>query len=202
MSGSTNRPLVIGSRASKLAQIQTEIVREALSAQFPDEEFQIQLMATEGDKNQSQALYLIGGKALWTKELEVGLLNGSIDLIVHSLKDVPTTLPEGCAIGAILEREDPRDALVVKEGLEYKTLEELPGGSIVGTSSVRRVAQLKRQFPKLEFRDVVRIYFDINIVYPIYLHYYLSSARQFVSLTSFPSYLRLMALQKYPTCQA
>ena len=202
MSGSTNRPLVIGSRASKLAQIQTEIVREALSAQFPDEEFQIQLMATEGDKNQSQALYLIGGKALWTKELEVGLLNGSIDLIVHSLKDVPTTLPEGCAIGAILEREDPRDALVVKEGLEYKTLEELPGGSIVGTSSVRRVAQLKRQFPKLEFRDVVRIYFDINIVYPIYLHYYLSSARQFVSLTSSPSYLRLMALQKYSTSQA
>jgi len=82
------------------------------------------------------------------------LLDGSIDLIVHSLKDVPTTLPEGCAIGAILEREDPRDALVVKEGLEYKTLEELPDGSIVGTSSVRRVAQLKRLFPKLEFSDV------------------------------------------------
>lgn len=202
MSGSTNRPLVIGSRASKLAQIQTEIVRKALSAQFPDEEFQIQLMATEGDKNQSQALYLIGGKALWTKELEVGLLNGSIDLIVHSLKDVPTTLPEGCAIGAILEREDPRDALVVKEGLEYKTLEELPDGSTVGTSSVRRVAQLKRLFPKLEFRDVVRTYFDINLMYPIYLHYYLSSAWQFVSLTSSFQVPRLMALQKYSTCQA
>ena len=140
-------------------------------------------MTTEGDKNQSQALYLIGGKALWTKELEVGLLDGSIDLIVHSLKDVPTTLPEGCAIGAILEREDPRDALVVKEGLEYKTLEELPAGSIVGTSSVRRVAQLKRLFPKLEFRDVVRTYFNIKLMYFVYLHYRLPSARQFVSTT-------------------
>jgi hydroxymethylbilane synthase len=156
MSGSTNRPLVIGSRASKLAQIQTGIVKDALSAQFPDQEFRITLMTTEGDHNQSQALYLMGGKALWTKELEVGLLDGSIDLVVHSLKDVPTTLPEGCAIAAILEREDPRDALVVKDGLEYKTLEALPPGSIIGTSSVRRVAQLKRSFPKLEFRDVVR----------------------------------------------
>jgi len=184
MSSSTKRPLVIGSRASKLAQIQTEIVTKALSAQFPDEEFQIRLMTTEGDKNQSQALYLIGGKALWTKELEVGLLDGSIDLIVHSLKDVPTTLPEGCAIGAILEREDPRDALVVKEGLEYKTLEELPAGSIIGTSSVRRVAQLKRLFPKLEFRDVVRTYFNTDVMFFIYLRYCLPSARQFVSLTS------------------
>ena len=182
MSGSTTRPLVIGSRASKLAQIQTDIVKNALSAQLPDQEFQIQLMTTEGDKNQSQALYLMGGKALWTKELEVGLLDGSIDLIVHSLKDVPTTLPEGCAIGAILEREDPRDALVVKEGLEYTTVEELPVGSIIGTSSVRRVAQLKRLFPKLEFRDVVRTYFNTKLMYCVYLHYCLPSARQFVRL--------------------
>jgi Porphobilinogen deaminase, dipyromethane cofactor binding domain len=180
MSGSANRPLVIGSRASKLAQVQTDIVKDALSAQFPDQKFQIQLMTTEGDKNQAQALYLMDGKGLWTKELEVGLLDGSIDLIVHSLKDVPTTLPEGCAIGAILEREDPRDALVVKEGLEYKTLEELPAGSIIGTSSVRRVAQLKRSFPKLEFRDVVRTYFYINFVYFMYLHHWFPSARQFV----------------------
>ena len=184
MSGSTNRPLVLGSRASKLAQIQTDIVKNALSTQFPDQEFQIQLMATEGDKNQTQALYLMGGKALWTKELEVGLLDGSIDLIVHSLKDVPTILPDGCALGAILEREDPRDALVVKEGLEYKTLEELPDGSIIGTSSVRRVAQLKRSFPKLEFRDVVRTYFNIKLVYVAYLHHCLPSARQFVSISS------------------
>ena len=206
MSDSATRPLVIGSRASKLAQIQTDIVKNALSVQFPDQELQIQLMTTEGDKNQSQALYLMGGKALWTKELEVGLLDGSIDLIVHSLKDVPTALPEGCAIGAILEREDPRDALVVKEGLDYKTLEELPPGSVIGTSSVRRVAQLKRSFPKLEFRDVVRTYFNINHMYFMYLHHScLPSARQFVSVTSsfFQETLRLMmARQKYSTCQA
>jgi hydroxymethylbilane synthase len=112
-------------------------------------------MTTEGDKNQSQALYLLGGKALWTKELEIGLLDGSIDLIVHSLKDVPTVLPEGCDLGAILQREDPRDALVMKKGLEWKRLEDMPEGSVIGTSSVRRVALLRRAFPHLSFRDVV-----------------------------------------------
>lgn len=112
-------------------------------------------MTTEGDKNQSQALYLLGGKALWTKELEVALKEKSVDMLVHSLKDVPTVLPDGCEIGAILKREDPVDSLVVKEGLPYKYLEELPDGSVVGTSSVRRVAQLRRLFPKLRFLDVV-----------------------------------------------
>jgi len=73
---------------------------------------------------------------------------------VHSFKDVPTTLPEGCAIGAILEREDPVDSLVVKGGKDWTSLEDLPEGSVVGTSSVRRVAQLKRNFPKLKFLDV------------------------------------------------
>lgn len=149
------KPLVIGSRASTLAQIQTSIVERALQAAHPTHSFEIQLMTTEGDKNQSQALYLLGGKALWTKELEIGLLDGSIDLIVHSLKDVPTVLPEGCDLGAILQREDPRDALVVKKGLEWKRLEDMPEGSVIGTSSVRRVALLRRAFPHLSFRDVV-----------------------------------------------
>ena len=112
-------------------------------------------MSTEGDKNQSQALYLLGGKSLWTKELEVVLKENMVDMLVHSLKDVPTTLPEGCEIGAILEREDPADSLVIKKGLEYKSLDELPDGSVVGTSSVRRVAQLRRAYPKLKFADVV-----------------------------------------------
>ena len=112
-------------------------------------------MATEGDKNQQQALYVLGGKSLWTKELEVALLDGEVDILVHSLKDVPTVLPKGCELGAILEREDPADSLVVKKGLGYRTIEELPEGSVVGTSSVRRVAQLKRKFPKLVFKDVV-----------------------------------------------
>ena len=113
-------------------------------------------MSTAGDKNQSQALYLLGGKALWTKELEVALKEKEVDLLIHSLKDVPTTLPEGCALGAILEREDPVDSLVVKSGKPWKRLEDLPEGSVVGTSSVRRVAQLKRKYPHFKFLDVVR----------------------------------------------
>lgn len=112
-------------------------------------------MATAGDKNQSQALYLLGGKALWTKELEVALKERHVDMLVHSLKDVPTTLPDGCILGAILKREDPVDSLVVKRGENWKTVEDLPAGSVVGTSSVRRVAQLKRKFPTLKFLDVV-----------------------------------------------
>ena len=77
-------------------------------------------------------------------------------MLVHSLKDVPTSLPHGCEIGAILERENPIDSLVVKQGLPYKSLDELPERSVVGTSSIRRVAQLRRNYPKLQFADVVR----------------------------------------------
>lgn len=112
-------------------------------------------MSTGGDINQSQALYLLGGKALWTKELEVALKEDAVDMLIHSLKDVPTTLPDGCEIGAILEREAPVDCLVVKKDKPWKTIDELPDGSVVGTSSVRRVAQLRRRFPGLKFADVV-----------------------------------------------
>ncbi|OAX35566.1 porphobilinogen deaminase [Rhizopogon vinicolor AM-OR11-026] len=150
----SQRTFVLASRASKLAQIQTNIVRDSLDGAFPSLSFGTSFMTTEGDKNQSQALYLLGGKALWTKELEVALKENVVDMLVHSLKDVPTTLPDGCEIGAILEREDPVDSLVVKQGLPYKTLEELPEGSAVGTSSVRRVAQLRKSFPNLVFLDV------------------------------------------------
>jgi hydroxymethylbilane synthase len=80
---------------------------------------------------------------------------GKFDLIIHSCKDVPTALPDGCEIACMLKREDPRDALVVKKGLAYKTLEEMPDGAVIGTGSVRRVAQLKRAFPKLVFQDMV-----------------------------------------------
>ncbi|EGN94082.1 hypothetical protein SERLA73DRAFT_96894 [Serpula lacrymans var. lacrymans S7.3] len=148
------RAFILASRASKLAQIQTNLVRDALETTFPSLSFDTSFMTTEGDKNQSQALYLIGGKALWTKELEVALKDNAVDMLVHSLKDVPTILPEGCEIGAILERENPVDSLVVRQGIPYKSLGELPDGSVVGTSSVRRVAQLRRSFPKLIFQDV------------------------------------------------
>ena len=156
------RQFTLASRASQLAQVQTNSVVAALQDAFPASDpnnptFSASFMATAGDKNQSQALYLIGGKALWTKELEVALKAGHVDMLVHCLKDVSTTLPEGCALGAILEREDPVDSLVVKQGETWKTLDELPPGSTIGTSSVRRVAQLKRGYPHLKFLDVVRV---------------------------------------------
>ena len=149
------RTFILGSRASQLAQTQTLIVRDALQTTFPHANFDVRFMITGGDKNKKDALYLLGGKNLWTEELETALTKGEIDIIVHSLKDVGTKLPEGCEIGAIMEREDPADALVVKKGLEYRTLDDLPEGSVVGTSSVRRVAQLKRAYPKLIFQDIV-----------------------------------------------
>ncbi|KAL0960710.1 hypothetical protein HGRIS_005735 [Hohenbuehelia grisea] len=156
---SAMRTITLASRGSQLAQIQTNIVLAELEAAFPStssggHKFTTSFMSTAGDKNQSQALYLLGGKALWTKELEVALKEGDVDMLVHSLKDVPTTLPDGCLLGAILKREDPVDSLVVKKGKSWKTLEDLPDGSVVGTSSVRRVAQLRRKFPKLQFLDV------------------------------------------------
>lgn len=116
-------------------------------------------VSTLGDKVHNRPLYAFGGKALWTKELETLLLEQvegyeQIDMIVHSLKDMPTTMPEGCILGAITEREDPRDALCMKAGSPYKVLADLPHGSIVGTSSIRRSAQLKRRYPHLIFESV------------------------------------------------
>lgn len=154
----TKRTFVLGSRKSELAKVQTYQVRDTLAYLYPNASFELAFMSTGGDKNQSQALYLLGGKSLWTEELETALHRREVDLIVHCLKDMPTRLPENCEIGAILERADPRDAFVVKQGLHYKTLEELPDGSVIGTSSVRRVAQLKRAFPKLKFADVVSLF--------------------------------------------
>jgi hydroxymethylbilane synthase len=156
------RRIVLASRASQLAQIQTHIVLDALKAVFPDQAFDTSFMSTQGDKDLSQALYLLGGKALWTKELEVALLAGEVDMVVHSLKDVPTAMPEGCTLGAILEREYGEDSLVVKkgytvEGRTVRSLDDLPAGAVIGTSSVRRVAQLKRRYPDLVFKDVVRL---------------------------------------------
>ncbi len=162
MSADNRRRIVLASRASQLAQIQTHIVLAALKTAFPDRAFGTSFMSTQGDKDLSRALYLLGGKALWTKELEVALLNGEVDMLIHSLKDVPTTLPDGCALGAILEREHGEDSLVVKKGYTtvgggtVRTLDDLPAGAVIGTSSVRRVAQLKRRYPDLVFKDVVR----------------------------------------------
>ena len=145
----------IGTRKSKLARIQTESIATVLQYAYPTHTFPVQPMSTAGDLNKVTPLYQFDAKALWTRELEVALLEGEIDMIVHSLKDMPTTLPEGCALGAITAREDPRDTAVFKAGLEHcKSLDDLAEGSIIGTSSVRRIAQLRRAHPHLQFADV------------------------------------------------
>ncbi|KAK6350175.1 porphobilinogen deaminase [Orbilia brochopaga] len=143
----------IGTRSSRLAMIQTNIVRDALLARHPDATFEITAMKTMGDKDKVTALHSFGAKSLWTMELEALLLDGEVDLIVHSLKDMPTQLPSGCKIGSILEREDPRDALVMKAGSPHTSLADLPPGSVVGTSSVRRGAQILKQYPHLKLEN-------------------------------------------------
>lgn len=111
-------------------------------------------MTTMGDRVLNISLPKIGEKSLFTKDLEDALKNGVVDFVVHSLKDLPTCLPDGMAIGAVLEREDPRDALVLAKHHEGKCLRTLPKGSVIGTSSLRRTAQLSRKYPHLEVHDI------------------------------------------------
>nr|CAG8515292.1 3760_t:CDS:2 [Entrophospora candida]CAG8576979.1 11812_t:CDS:2 [Entrophospora candida] len=150
----STKTFVIGSRKSQLAIIQAEEVKKALSLAYPTYSFKIITRSTTGDQILSKPLFQIGEKALFTKELEDELVKKNVDLVVHSLKDLPTKLPEGMIIGAITKRENPKDAVIIKTGLAYKTINELPKGSIVGTSSVRRSAQLKAVFPDLIFQSV------------------------------------------------
>lgn len=149
----------IGGRKSQLAVIQSKIVSETLRSVHEDKRFPVLAISTLGDQQATKPLYSFGGKALWTEELETLLLEGKngykLDMIVHSLKDMPTTLPEGCTLGAITKREDPRDALIMPSHSPHKTLADLPAGSVVGTSSIRRSAQLKRKYPGLIF-EVIR----------------------------------------------
>lgn len=144
----------LGTRKSNLAMAQTYWVRDELQKQFPNYEFQIQPMSTQGDKILDVSLSKIGDKGLFTKELELGLLNQQIDLAVHSLKDLPTQLPDGLMLGGVTTRENPADALVLNEKYRGYTIDRLPRGAVVGTSSLRRLAQLRYHFPDFEFRDV------------------------------------------------
>lgn len=146
------RPLVIGSRGSKLALWQAEQARESLQVLNPAIDIKIEIIKTTGDVK-SDPLSVIGGKGVFTKELEEALLDGRIDIAVHSLKDLPTILPDGLSISAICKREDPRDALVLREGTGG-SLMELPQRAIVGTSSQRRLAQLKALRGDVEVRDL------------------------------------------------
>jgi hydroxymethylbilane synthase len=157
MSSSTSAPtrtVRIASRKSQLALVQTHWVQEQLQKHFPDINFEVHTMSTQGDKILDVALAKIGDKGLFTKELEVRMLHNESDLAVHSLKDLPTKLPEGLVLGCVTERENPADALVLHEKHKGKKIDALPEGAVIGTSSLRRLAQLRHHFPHLEFKDV------------------------------------------------
>ena len=145
-----HRPLIIATRESRLALWQAEHVRDLLSRHF-GAEVRLLGMTTRGDQILDRTLSKVGGKGLFVKELETALEDRHADLAVHSLKDVPMDLPPGFALAAVLEREDPRDALVSPR---YASLTELPQGACVGTSSLRRVAQLSSARPDLRIEPL------------------------------------------------
>jgi hydroxymethylbilane synthase len=139
----------IGSRGSVLARWQAEHVQALLLAQ--GHECRIQIITTTGDRVQDRRLESVGGKGAFLKEIEEAMLAGEVDLAVHSLKDVPTALPAGLRLCAILERADPRDALLSARGSRFG---DLPAGSVIGTSSLRRQCQVRALRPDLEVKDL------------------------------------------------
>ncbi len=147
-----SRPISIGTRGSALALWQADHVRARLIAahRFDPDEVKITVISTSGDRIQNRPLREVGGKGLFTKEIEEALLDGRIDIAVHSMKDMPTVLPDGLTIGCVPERADPRDAFISRKALK---LTDLPEGSVVGTSSLRRGAQAKRLRPDLQIVD-------------------------------------------------
>ena len=146
---SNSNKIRIGTRGSKLALAQTYELRDRLMAahQLTEAHFDIVIIKTSGDMIQDKPLSAFGGKGLFTKEIEDALLDGGIDLAVHSMKDMPTKLPSGLAIPCLLPREDVRDAFI---SLKAKRLADLPQGAVLGTSSLRRQAQVKRLRPDLQ----------------------------------------------------
>src|SRR5437660_6866815 len=144
-------PLRIGTRGSAMALTQAGLVRDRLLAANPEIAAELVTIRTTGDRVQTRLLSEIGGKGLFTKEIEEALLDGRIDLAVHSLKDMETVLPPGLVIGAVLPRDDPRDALVSRDG---GRLADLPAGARLGTASLRRRAQLLRSRPDLDVRPI------------------------------------------------
>lgn len=132
--------LIIGTRGSKLALKQTQTVAERLKILYPEIDLQIKTIKTKGDSIWDRSLYEIGTKGLFVKEIEEALLRGEIDIAVHSMKDLPTEIPKGLKIGAILEREDPRDVLI---SYKFKSLSAMEGNTKIGTSSLRRKYQIE-----------------------------------------------------------
>ncbi|VBB08835.1 porphobilinogen deaminase [Lucifera butyrica] len=145
------KKLVVGTRGSKLALWQANHIASRLRAEYPGMEVELKHIVTTGDKIRDVPLAKIGGKGLFTKELERAMLAGDIDLAVHSLKDMPTELPPGLVLAAVTERENPLDALISPR---YGTIDNLPHGAQVGTSSLRRRAQLLHYRPDLRLHDL------------------------------------------------
>jgi hydroxymethylbilane synthase len=145
---------MIGTRESQLAMVQAHLIQQKLKLNHPELTFGVLGMTTTGDNIQDVALSKVGTKALFTKELQIALTEGQVDLVVHSLKDLTTTLNHGLVLAAVSQREDPRDVIVMSPRNKAKTLSTLPPQSVIGTSSVRRSAQLKRIFPLLTFKDI------------------------------------------------
>ena len=140
--------LVVGTRGSNLALVQTNWVVDQLKKENPGVEFEVKIIKTKGDLIKDLPLDKIGDKGLFVKEIEKSLLDGEIDMAVHSMKDMPSYLPEGLKFAHSPKREDPRDALIFKEG--YKSLDDLPQGARRGTGSKRRKYQLLKHRPDLE----------------------------------------------------
>jgi hydroxymethylbilane synthase len=145
------KKIVIATRESPLALWQARHIQALLCAHYPDIRVELLGITTQGDRILDITLNKIGGKGLFVKELEQALHEGRADLAVHSLKDVPMVLPEGFALAAITRREDPRDALVSNR---FGRLTDLPAGSVIGTSSLRREAQLRARFPHLAIKPL------------------------------------------------
>ena len=145
------KTITIGTRKSLLALWQSNYIKSCLEKEYPDCEVRLQKIVTKGDKILDVPLSKIGGKGLFTKEIETALLDGEVDLAVHSLKDMPTKLPDGLCLTAITERAVVGDAFVSNK---YNTFAEMPAGAVLGTSSLRRKAQLLAKRPDLDIRDL------------------------------------------------
>ncbi|WP_029522701.1 hydroxymethylbilane synthase [Persephonella sp. KM09-Lau-8] len=141
----------IGTRKSKLALWQANYVASQLKKHFPDLDIELVKITTKGDKILDVPLAKVGGKGLFVKEIEEAMLRNEIDIAVHSLKDVPTYFPEGLGLVAITEREDPRDAFL---SVKYNSLDEMPSGAVLGTSSLRRKAQILEKRKDLVIKDL------------------------------------------------
>ncbi|MFH0812566.1 MAG: hydroxymethylbilane synthase [Pseudomonadota bacterium] len=141
----------IGTRGSALALCQAQWVKTQLARNYPERFFELVIIKTTGDKILDVPLSRVGGKGLFVKEIEEALLNGKIDLAVHSMKDVPTIIPSGLVLGVITKRENPLDVLIARE---HKRLEELPQGACIGTSSLRRQAQILHVRPDVRIKPL------------------------------------------------